>query len=137
MNNKGFSLIELIMVIAIIALLALIFTPNVMNLLNKNNTNAYNNAIDSIKSAAETYISNNRYESVVSSNIKCTSTDTSKSFEITLNTLIASGDLSKIPDNPCSNQTAFKGTDKVKVTFNCKTKAFTYSFGKEIKENEC
>lgn len=126
------------MVIAIIAILALIFTPNVMNLLNKNNTNVYNDAIDSIESAAETYISNNRYEKSVLNEIKCSNSNDKKVIEISLDNLVASGDLSKIPDNPCNNQSNFNGSDKVTVTFNCKTKAFTYSFGKgKIEETEC
>ena len=36
MNNKGFTLIEMIMVIAILAMLAVLTTPNVIKMINKN-----------------------------------------------------------------------------------------------------
>ena len=123
MNHKGFTLIELILVIAIIALLSLVFTPNVLNLINKNKTDAYNATIDTVISAAENYIANNRYNDVVLNNIKkCDGTG----FDIALNTLVDSGDLSKIPKDMCTDE--LLSNTSVTVTFDCSKKEFSYKF---------
>ena len=137
MNNKGFTLIELILVIAIIALLALVFTPNVLNLINKNNTNAYNSILSSVESAAESYISNNRYDSEITSQINCNNNET-EITGITLQKLFDAGDLSKMPTNPCDNsELEFSENDEVDITFNCTTKQFSYEFRNKILEEEC
>ena len=46
MNNKGFTMIELIMVIMIIALLALLSAPNIIKMINRNKRENYNDTID-------------------------------------------------------------------------------------------
>ena len=62
MNNKGFTLIEMIMVIAILAMLAVLTTPNVIKMINKNKADNYNSVIDSIVSSCDLYVSDKRYE---------------------------------------------------------------------------
>ena len=56
MNNKGFTLIEMIMVIAILAMLAVLTTPNVIKMINKNKADNYNSVIDSIVSSCDLYV---------------------------------------------------------------------------------
>jgi len=139
MNNRGFTLIELIMVVAILALLVMIFTPNVMSLINKNNMNTYNDTIKSIENAAKVYVSDNRYSNEFlkkpdgSEVFKCTPTERTPSTYIEIGTLIASGDLTKTPKNSCKNNTTLNFYDntgaelvQVKVTHNCDTKQFSY-----------
>ena len=136
MNNKGFTLIELILVIAIIALLSLVFTPNILNLMNKNNTNAYNSIITSVESAAKNYVTNNKYDTTITSKINCS--NETNIIEVDLQTLVNAGDLSSIPKNPCSNTNLdFNPTDIVEVTFDCNTKTFSYKFREEITNNKC
>lgn len=140
MNNKGFTLIELILVVAIIALLALVFTPNVMNILDKNNMNAYNRSLDTVRSAAKNYMSDHRYDENVTKQIDCRSGSISD-INISLNDLVASGDLSKIPTNPCKDSVNlnFSGTDNVIVKFNCNNKEFSYFYktDKELSIANC
>ena len=60
MNNKGFTLIEMIMVIAILAMLAVLTTPNVIKMINKNKADNYNSVIDYIVSSCDLYVSYKR-----------------------------------------------------------------------------
>lgn len=55
MNNKGFTLIELIAAIVLLALVAGITTYSVTNIIRKNREENYNLLIKNINSAAETY----------------------------------------------------------------------------------
>lgn len=124
MNKKGFTLVETIMVIAVLALLMLILVPNVILLINKNNIKSCHNLEDSIKNATKVYVTNNKYQLGFS----CDSNASSK--EIKIQKLIDSGDL-KLSNNklvnPKDNSTILP-SKKVKVTYNCTTKDFTYDF---------
>lgn len=125
MNNKGFTLIELIVVVAIIALLSLVLTPNVISLINKNKVNSYNDTIKSIEMAAATYVSDNRY------GLGITCTDNEK--KVTLKTLVEAGALTSIPTNPCTNGN-FVDTEEVTITYYCNTKEYSYYFKDKIDE---
>lgn len=140
MNNKGFTLIELILVIAIIALLALVFTPNVLGLISKNNTDAYNKTLDTVKTAAKNYMSNHRYDDSITSQIDCRN-NLVNTIYVSLSDLVASGDLSVIPSNPCKDSSIlnFNDTDNVEVKFNCNSKEFSYFYktDKELEISNC
>ena len=137
MNNKGFTLIEVIMVVAIIAVLAILFTPNVIYLMNKNDLNVYNNTISTIEHAAENYVSDNRYiTSVVK--VKCPVTSVAdRQFTVTLGTLYDTGYLTKIRNTTCNKNSnlTFKDDDIVTVKFDCTTKQFSYKFSKNQLKN--
>ena len=126
MNKKGFTLIETIMVIAILALLMLILVPNVISLINKNNIKSCHNLEDSIKNAAKVYVTNNKYQLGFS----CNASETTSIVKIPIQDLIDSGDLKLQNDklvNPKNNST-ISLNEKVKVTYSCTTKIFTYDF---------
>ncbi|HOZ54383.1 MAG TPA: prepilin-type N-terminal cleavage/methylation domain-containing protein [Bacilli bacterium] len=59
MNKKGFTLIELLAVLALLSLLTIITIPIINSRKTAINTKEYNALVDSIKSAAKIYISNN------------------------------------------------------------------------------
>lgn len=121
MNRKGFSLIELIIVIALLAILMLVLVPNIITLLNKNDVKSCYNLEDSIINAAKEYVINNKYNL----NFTC-----GEEKEISLQTLIDSGDLKITNDkitNPVTDAEISLDT-KVKVTYNCITKEFSYNF---------
>ena len=42
MNNKGFTLVELILVISVLAMLALLSTPSITRMIEQNKVNNYN-----------------------------------------------------------------------------------------------
>ena len=129
MNNKGFTLIEMIMVIAILAMLAVLTTPNVIKMINKNKADNYNSVIDSIVASCDLYTSDNRYN--LSFNDTCStesesSTITEISTSITLQDLVNSKDISTPIRNECTNEELNYDTIKITITLDCKTKNFSY-----------
>lgn len=52
MNNKGFTLVEVLAVVAIIAVLGLVATPGVLSMINTSKGRSYEIMIDNIKVAA-------------------------------------------------------------------------------------
>lgn len=59
MNEKAFTLIELLAIIAILAIIALITVPTVGNIINQNKEKAYKNQIFEIERAAEGFVAEN------------------------------------------------------------------------------
>ena len=127
MNNKGFTLIEMIMVIAILAMLAVLTTPNVIKMINKNKADNYNSVIDSIVSSCDLYVSDNRYKlrfnNTCSGDYEATP---NVSTYITLQDLVNSKDISTPIRNECTNEELNYDTIKITITLDCKTKNFSY-----------
>lgn len=133
MNNKGFTLIELIMTIMIIAMLALFATPNVIKMINQNKVDNYNAVIDSIKEAASLYAADNRYDLPFSGS--CTPGSTNViSANVTIGTLIDSKALkantkdsteNDTIENPCTKDIISRDT-VITIKLNCSTKNFSY-----------
>lgn len=139
MNNKGFTLIEIIIVIAIIALLALLITPNAISMINKNKFDNYKNLQDSIRRATDSYLSDKRYEIIYydsfdkyekeDNETSCNGLEDKDVYtKITLKTLVNGNYLSEGSNeitNPCSNE-KIDLTKEIRVALDCKTKKFTY-----------
>jgi len=53
MNNKGFTLVEVLAVVAIIAILGLIATPSILSMINTSKNSSYDIMVDNIRIAAE------------------------------------------------------------------------------------
>ena len=120
MNNKGFTLIELISVIALIVILALIVVPTVITFINKNKENSYIEMLNSIESAADVYMTENRYnESVIT-----------KALDngITLQELINNGNLKDSLNNPITGSVIKNGMVKVELN----NKVYNYTFNEGI-----
>lgn len=133
MNNKGFTMIELIMVIMIIALLALLTTPNIIKMINRNKRENYYDTIDSIIEAAELYASDNRYNLQfvdVNNNVTfCKPDDGNEIYSyVTLKELVDSKNLSSAIKNHCTNveinDDVLKAVE-VKMIFDCGKNTFT------------
>lgn len=58
-NNKGFTMVEIIAVIAVLVIVAGIFSVNMIRSLNKNKIEENKNVVNTIKSAADAYVSAN------------------------------------------------------------------------------
>ena len=61
MNNKGFTLIELIATIALLGIIAAISFVSISKVLEQSKVNDCNSLVSSIKSATSEYVSDNRY----------------------------------------------------------------------------
>ena len=127
MNNKGFTLIELIMVIALLAVIALLTTPNIIKLIEKNKVDNYNNAIDTIIKATEVYVSNNKYNLDFSGQYCKPSDKSDKNISaiIELNDLIENKDISGEVKNHCTDSNIDNKTE-IKIILNCGTRQFSY-----------
>lgn len=124
MNRKGFTLIEVIVVIVIIVLLSLILIPNVMLFVSKNDKDMCERLKDNIISAAEMYVSENKYELGFDCGNNSIKT-------IKLSDLITAGKISSPVINPVTNEPV--SDVNVKVTYDCGTKNFTY----EVSDISC
>ena len=98
MNNKGFTLIEVLAVIAIIAILGLIAVPGVLNSINNSKDGSYRIMISNIKTASQTLYEEIEYVkgSIYQYNTNGTKTTslvkiTNSSITVNLQTLVSNG----------------------------------------------
>ena len=61
MNNKGFTLVELIATIALLAIISIISFVSINAVIDSSKINEWNALVNSIKSATKEYVSDNRY----------------------------------------------------------------------------
>ena len=67
MNNKGFSLVELIIVIAIMAILIAVLAPQYLRYVEKSRLQADNSAVGEVANAVKVAVANDRIASEVNS----------------------------------------------------------------------
>lgn len=143
LNNKGFTLIEVLAVIVILSILMAIMVPSVGNIMKKNKEDNYQNLKDSIISAAKIYVSDNRYQIIVGS---CTTTNTKvdvlsvndqtlSSSKLPISFLVDAGNLKTTSDgkilNPKDKTSLNLGNSYVVVKYQCDKKEYEY----QLKEN--
>ena len=148
-NNKGFTLIEVLAVVVIIGVLALVMIPAVGGLLSENKENQYKNLEKSITSAAKIFISDYRYEITLAKNDKCNNESdkrkisTIKDIEltdskITLQMLVNDANLSTNEGNKIINPKNDKEIDLdnsyIIVKYSCKTKDYIFENAKIIEK---
>ncbi len=136
MNNRGFTLIELIVTIALLALISTISVSVIGNIRGKHNVNSYYELLKNVESAAKLYVTDNRYNlKSVGIDIKCPSDNT---FTISLQLLVDNGYLTTDNDGIKN----FDGSmlslseNKVTVTYDCTKKNFTYKIDKNDENNK-
>lgn len=110
MNKKGFTLIELIATIAILAVIALISFVSITKVLEKSRIDNCNILVENIKTSAEEYVSDNRYNSTFVNKVD----KNGNKVTITAADLNLKGDIV----NPISNETITKSTVKIEITLN-------------------
>ena len=142
LNNKGFTLIEVLEVIVILSILMAIMVPSVGNIMKKNKEDNYQNLKDSIISAAKIYISDNRYQITVGNcddsnkaDIESINNVTLTDSKITIQTLANAGNLKTTSDgkilNPKDKTSLNLGNSYVVVKYQCDKKDYEY----QLKEN--
>ena len=110
MNNKGFTLVELLAAVALLAIISLIITPTISSVIKNNKIEACKKLFTSTEQAAKNYVSDNRYGTITN---------------MTASDLITKGYLTGGTINPL-NKTDIKDNIKVTITFDTNTKKYTY-----------
>ena len=141
LNNKGFSLVEILAVVVILGVLSAIMVPTVTGIISSNRENSYENLKKSITSSARIYISDNRYDIAVEDNTCNTNTETNitkigtnniQDSKIPLSLLVTAGDLDEIIVDPRDREKTLNiDSSYIVVTFNCHTKKYNYDIKDE------
>lgn len=136
LDNKGFTLVEVIAVVVILSVLSLLIVPSISGLLNRSKENSYNDLINSIKLSCEQYINDNRYNISIGScdNGICDVSNVSVSFLVENGYLTPSGTDGNVDYivNPKDKKSKMDMEDSyVKVTFDKNNKRFIYDLNAE------
>ena len=142
LDNKGFTLVEVIAVVVILSVLSLLIVPSISGLLNRSKDNSYNDLKNSIKLSCEQYINDNRYNiNIGSCNNKgiCDVSNVSVSFLVENGYLTPTGTDSNVDYivNPKDKKSRMDMEySYVKVTFDKNNKKFIYDLnGEDLKWN--
>ena len=141
LNRKGFTLVEMLAVVVILGIIMTIMVPSVNHLINKNRDDSYKSLENNIRSAAQAYLSDYRYEITLASNLSsCNSNDTinvskinSESIsnsQLGIDTLINKGYLKADKDgnikNPRTSQNINLHESSVLIQYSCSKKDYIY-----------
>lgn len=102
MNNKGFTLIELVATIALLAVISVISFVSINAVITESKVKDCESLVNNIKSATKEYVSDNRYNSSFNKN------------DITIDKLNLSSDLI----NPFTKEKLSSSDVKIEVTLN-------------------
>ena len=134
LNNKGFTLVEIIAVVAIITILSIILIPNVTKLINEQKGRSVESIKDTVLIAAKQYINDNKYNIVFNGDVIEKINDSNGNLviagnEITVSKLIELGYLT-----PTKGERIAKPDDKNKclddnygVSVEWNNKSFTFT----------
>lgn len=150
LNEKGFTLVEVLAVIVILSVLMAIMVPTVNHLINKNASDNFEILKDSIKNSAKIYLSDNRYKITLSG--PCTNTNDELNIthingialtnsQLPISTLIENKDLKtskgKIIKPDEKNKYLNQEESYVLLKYSCKRKDYTYTLNDSfLKWNE-
>ena len=138
LNNKGFTLVEILAVVVILGIIATILIPAVGLIITKNKEDNYKNLKNSILSAAKVYMSDNRYNIKLAEG-NCNSSNTYRNIDnisneeindnkLTVQLLINNDLLStnQIKNPMNSNQTLDLSGSFVIVKYSCNSRDYVY-----------
>ena len=140
LNNRGFTLIEVLASVVILSLLSIIIVSSVSGLTKKNNIKAYENLKNGIISSSIIYMSDNRgnivFDGVCISdtdlvNVNSVGNDTLVDSKILIKYLVNEGDLTTNSNgniiNPLDNSLVLDlNNSYVLVKYQCSTRDYVY-----------
>jgi len=116
-NSKGFTLIELLAVIVVLAIILIIAIPAIGNIIKESRKNAYEETTEMIERAAKIYIGKNP---------NYLPKDIGETSEVTLQTLVESNLLDRVPKDPRNNELLEESS--VVVITKTGDKKYTYEY---------
>ncbi len=111
MNNKGFTLVELLVSVALLAIISLIITPTIMGVIKDNKIESCKKLFSSTEEAAKVYVSENRYGTIPGS---------IKASELKNKGYLTNSTINQLTKTDISSNIT------VTITFNTTTKKFKY-----------
>lgn len=137
LNNKGFTLVEVLAVVVILSVLATIMVPTVSHIINQNKENNYKNIEKSILNAAKMYVSDNRYDMSIGECNDGVAAVTSFSDNRIMLTTLTSYLSSEEIINPMDDSKKLDfNSSYVYILFNCNSKEFIYGEFSDENENK-
>ena len=141
LDNRGFTLIEVLVSVVILSLLSIVTVSSVSSLTKKNNIKAYENLKNGIISSSVIYMSDNRYDVVFDGicisdtdlvNVTSVGNDTLFDSKILIKYLINEGDLTTTSNgniiNPVDDSLVLDlNNSYVLVKYQCSTKDYVYT----------
>lgn len=141
LDNRGFTLIEVLVSVVILSLLSIVTVSSVSSLTKKNNIKAYENLKNGIISSSVIYMSDNRYDVVFDGicisdtdlvNVNSVGNDTLFDSKILIKYLINEGDLTTTSNgniiNPLDDSLVLDlNNSYVLVKYQCSTKDYVYT----------
>ena len=130
MNNRGFTLVELLATLIVLALVMSIGSYSIIQLMNNAKEKDYELLINNIKSSVETYYQECRYAQT--SGINCPTALANSKYEIVLGDLVKYGFLPGNSTNADGSYELVNTKDSVSI-MSCRIR-YMYSDGKVIVE---
>lgn len=144
LNNKGFTIIEVMATVIILSLLVIIIVPNVKRLIQRNNENNYKNFEKSIINATKILLSDYRYDILIDGNcntseeiknIKMIGKYTIDNSRISVKILIDENNLTTSKDNNIYNPMNAEeildiDNSYINIKYQCENKKFIYDIEK-------
>lgn len=117
MENKGFTLIELIITIALLAVILVISFVSINKVLEQGRVNDCNSLVGSIKSAVSEYVGDNRYNSIFVGDIR-NHVENNTPYEMAADILVDNNYLGSPIKNPFDKEEINPRDISINVTFN-------------------
>ena len=145
LNNKGFTLVEVLAVVVILGILSAITIPTVSTIISKNQEDNLKNLEKTIKSAAKMYISDNRYNILLTSDAcdannerdidKIDTNDLNPNSKLPIKILVDTGYIKGKIEHPSTKKLMKTDACFVTIKYNCNTKDYNYTF--DISNEDC
>ena len=136
LNNKGFTLVEVLAVVVILAILTSIAVPTVGRLITRNREEGYEKLKTNIMMAAKNYFSDYRYDISVDTSGSCDGNNQRdvlkiqnhdlNSSKLQIKVLIEMDYINETIKNPKDNTELNLDNSYVGVKFNCRTKDYDF-----------
>ena len=134
LNNKGFSLVELLAVVVILGILVVFMYPSVNKFINDNAEENYKKLITTVETAAKMYITDHKYKIVLDgNNIVSINGQEITDGNIPISILVSEGNIKTTKENMIINpknkeECLDMNVSYINVLYDSETKEFKYGY---------